>query len=276
MTTTQYGTWVSYSGSARLVLAIILLAAAGGLVCAGIRFRRTVRLPSPAPTVRVFMILAWGLSGVAFLGCLAAYVGQETRDQVAKAPPADPIAVWTLTAAAVLMLVVCVRAPHGWWVRLSSAAIAAMGAAAIFELPFDLIIWTRIYPPVPPDPELYRALFFAPLVLVELTTLSLLSMTPMVKLSRTTFFCLALMLLVFAVWALAGFGYPSAPVAFAMNVVSKIIAFITALSLFVPEWFTGWRTDRAAQSAAYRDNGVVQVVRRYRGLVLLARLLPRG
>ena len=87
---------------------------------------------------------------------------------------------------------------------MSSGAIAAMAAAAIFELPFDLIIWTRIYPPVPPDPALYRALFFAPLVLVELTTLSLLTLTPMVKLSRTAFFCLALMLLVFAVWALAG------------------------------------------------------------------------
>ena len=47
------------------------------------------------------------------------------------------------------------------------------------------------------------------------------------------------MLLVFAVWALAGFGYPSAPVPFAMNVVSKIIAFITALSLFFPEWLRG-------------------------------------
>jgi hypothetical protein len=65
-----------------------------------------------------------------------------------------------------------------------------------------------------------------------------------VKLSRTTFFCLALMLLVFAAWALAGFGYPSAPVPFAMNAVSKIIAFVTALSLFFPEWFTWWRKSR--------------------------------
>ncbi|MGA8464051.1 hypothetical protein [Trebonia sp.] len=26
-----------------------------------------------------------------------------------------------------------------------------------------------------------------------------------------------------------------------MNVVSKILAFVTALSLFFPEWFTRWR-----------------------------------
>jgi hypothetical protein len=65
-------------------------------------------------------------------------------------------------------------------------------------------------------------------------------MPPIVKLSRPAFFCLALMLLVFAVWALAGFGYPSAPIPVAMNVVLKILAFVTALSLF-PEWFTRWR-----------------------------------
>jgi hypothetical protein len=95
----------------------------------------------------------------------------------------------------------------------------------------------RIYPAVPPDPALYRALFFVPLILVELTTLSLLTMTPMVRLARPACCWLALMLLVFAVWALAGFGYPSAPAPIALNVASKILAFVTALSLFFPEWF---------------------------------------
>jgi hypothetical protein len=65
-------------------------------------------------------------------------------------------------------------------------------------------------PAWPRGTAVYRTLFFAPLV--ELTTLSLLAVSPMVKLSRPAFFCLALMLLVFAVWALAGFGYPSAPI----------------------------------------------------------------
>ena len=246
---TQSGTWVSYSGSARLMLAIILLAAAGGLVYTGIRLRRPVRLPRPGLTPTVFMLVAWGLAGVAFLSCLAANVAQARREHIAKAPPADPIALWTFTAAILLILAVYIATPYGRWARVSSAAIAAMAAAAIFELPFDLIIWTRIYPPVPPDPALYRAMFFAPLVLVELTTLSLLTMTPMAKLSRTVCFCLAVMLLVFAAWALAGFGYPSAPVPFAMNVVSKILAFVTALSLFFPEWFAWWRRGR-------RDVGV--------------------
>jgi len=242
---TQSGTWVSYSGSARIILAIILLVAAGGLVYAGIRLRRPVRLPRPSSTLTAYLLLAWGLAGVLFVSGLAVYVAQERRDSIAKAPPPDPIAVWTFSAAVVLMLVVYIATPHGLWVRASSAAIAAMAAAAIFELPFDLIVWARTYPAVAPDPALYRALFFVPLVLVELTTLSLLTMTPMARLSRPACLCLALMLLVFAVWALAGFGYPSAPVPFAMNVVSKILAFVTALGLFFPEWFARRRRGEA-------------------------------
>ena len=56
----------------------------------------------------------------------------------------------------------------------------------------------------------------------------------MVRLTRATFFSFALMLGVFAVWALSGFGYPSAPVPITLNVVSKILAFITVLTLFPP------------------------------------------
>ena len=105
------------------------------------------------------------------------------HEHIAKAPPANPITMVTLTAAVVLFVVVFIATPRGLGVRLSSAVIAAMAVPMIFELPFDL----------------------------------------------------------FAVWALAGFGYPSVPIPVAMNVVSKILAFVTALSLFFPEWFTRWR-----------------------------------
>ena len=80
-----------------------------------------------------------------------------------------------------------------------------------------------------------RALFFAPLFLIEITTLSLLTLSPMVKLPKATFFSFAAMLAVFAVWSLSGFGYPSAPLPYALNVLSKILAFVTALSLFLPQ-----------------------------------------
>ena len=43
------------------------------------------------------------------------------------------------------------------------------------------------------------------------------------------------MLGVFAVWALSGFGYPSAPAPITFNVVSKLLAFVTVLTLFLPQ-----------------------------------------
>lgn len=55
------------------------------------------------------------------------------------------------------------------------------------------------------------------------------------RLSRVTFVCRGLMLAVFAVWAPQGFGYPSAPVPLTLNVVSKLLAFLTAVTLFLPQ-----------------------------------------
>ena len=111
--------------------------------------------------------------------------------------------------------------------------IGALAAPWIFEFPFDLIIVSRTYP-IPPDPAWYRALFFVPLFAIALTTLALLTLSPLVRLSRATFFSFAAMLAVFAIWALSGFGYPSTPVSITLNVVSKILAFVTALTLFLP------------------------------------------
>jgi hypothetical protein len=164
---TQYGTWVSYAGTARLLLAIILL---DGLRAAGAA-RAHRQSPASQPHH----------DGDPDCG------GRPVRRRLHRHP------AWPRGTA------VC-------------GVIAAMAAPMIFELPFDLIVMARTYPPVPPDPVLYRTLFFAPLFLVELTTLSLLAVSPLVKLSRPAFFCLALMLLVF----------------------------VTALSLFFPEWFTRW------------------------------------
>ena len=45
----------------------------------------------------------------------------------------------------------------------------------VFELPFDLIVMARTFPPIPPNPALYRVLFFAPLFAIEITTLALLT-----------------------------------------------------------------------------------------------------
>jgi ABC-2 type transport system ATP-binding protein len=235
---TQYGTWVSYGGDARIWLAIGLLAVAGGVAFAGIRLPLPVRPTRPGPVGRIAMILAWVASIVAFLVCATVYVRQYVHAydlSAATTAPKDPIAPITLLAVAVVFVIIISRSSPRFGTRLASGFIGAIAAPMIFELPFDLIVMARTYPPIPPDPALYRALFFVPLFLIEITTLLLLRLSPMVRLTRATFFSFALMLGVFAVWALSGFGYPSAPLPTALNIASKLLAFVTVLTLFLPQ-----------------------------------------
>ena len=238
MTMTQYGTWVSYSGVGRIELAIVLLAAAGGLAYAGTRLPLPAQAARPGRAAMIFMLVTWILAIAAFLACLAIYALQYRHEYPGTSyAPADHILPVTLLAAGVTFFIILISSSssYGPGARFASAVIGAIAAPMIFELPFDLIVMARIYPPIPPHPALYRALFFLPLFLIEITTLSLLTMSPMVKLSRGTLFSLASMLAVFAVWGLFGFAYPSAPIPTVLNVLSKILAFVTVLCLFLPQ-----------------------------------------
>jgi hypothetical protein len=232
---THYGTWIGYSGDARMVLAIVLLAAAGAVAYAGIRLPHPLRPPKTSEAAKAFLIGAWAFAIVAFLACVVFYVQQARREHLLHAAPADPITPITFIGVGVIFFVLLVSSSRGWRVTLASAAIGALAAPMVFEFPFDLIVMARTYPAITPDPALYRVLFFAPLFLVEFTTLALLALSPMVRLSKAALFFFALMLAVFAVWGLAGFDYPSSPVPFTLNVVSKILAFAVTLSLFLPQ-----------------------------------------
>jgi hypothetical protein len=53
---------------------------------------------------------------------------------------------------------------------------------------------------------------------------------------------------VFAVWALPGFGYPSTPVTYTLNVISKLLAFVTILTLFLPRARTRAEEQQAGQA----------------------------
>jgi hypothetical protein len=231
--------WVSYGGDARIWLAIGLLAVAGATISAGIRLALPVRTARPGLVGRAPLMFTWLASIVAFLVALTIYLRQFVHDYgVSKlaAEPKDPIAPITFTAVVVVFIIILISCRSlRIGTRLASAAIGAIAAPMIFELPFDLIVMARTYPSIPPDPAAYRVLFFAPLFLIEITTLLLLRQSPVVRLTRATFFSFALMLAVFAVWALSGFGYPSAPLPTALNAVSKILAFVTVLTLFLPQ-----------------------------------------
>jgi hypothetical protein len=131
----------------------------------------------------------------------------------------------------------------GWKIALSSAVIGTAAAPMIFELPFDLIVMTRTNPPIPTHPILYRQLFFLPLFLVELSTVSLLTLLPSMRVTAYAAYAVAGMLVVFAVWAAFGFAFPAEPLPLALNVISKILCFVAATMLF------GWRADGEVSGA---------------------------
>ena len=246
----QYGTWVSYGGTARIVLAVVMVAAAGSVVYAGTLLPLPLRPARPGEAARTFMLVIWGIAITAFLVCVPIYVRHARAERLYHGAPPTPIFPITATCMVVIFVVILlVSRSHGQQAVLMSAAIGAVAGPMIFEFPFDLIVMARTYPPIPPDPALYRVLFFAPLFLVEFTTLALLRLSPLVKLSRASFFFFAVMLVVFAVWGLSGFGYPSAPVPFALNVLSKIVAFGAVLSLFI---FQRVRPARQGRQSAHR------------------------
>jgi hypothetical protein len=221
--------WLSYSGPARLLLAGVLVAVAAAMAGAGPRLLVPLRRPSPGRTARAVMLATWGTAIVAYLVCHSLYALRLTQHHLAYPPqPIFPITVGG--AIAVFLGILYAGRSLTLKARLGSACIGAIAPLMIFQFPFDLVIMTRIYP-APPDPALYWVLIVVTFV-VEFTTLALLSLSPLVRLSRVAFFAFALMLLIFGIWALSGFGEPSAPLPFAFNAASKVMAFVVGLSLF--------------------------------------------
>jgi len=231
---TEYGTWFPYTGASAAVLGIVLLTVAFILTYAGMKLKRTRRVKTPGKSVSVFLILIWVLSLFTFLVAVVAYGTQLYQEKLLGNSPVNAVSSITeLSAVVTFVVILYVTRSHGLRVALVSAFVGTAAAPMIFELPFDLIVMSRTYPPIPPSPTLYRLLFFLPLFIVEISTFSLLTLSPLTKLSKYTLFSLAGVFYVFAVWALLGFSYPSNFVPLALNDVSKVLSFVTAITLFL-------------------------------------------
>jgi hypothetical protein len=233
----QYGTWLTYAGAARIWLAAGLLVAAAVLVAAGIRLPLPVRGARPGRAAMRGAYLAWVAAMVLFVVCFVSYVRQYVHAyhiSLGTAQPPQHVAPFTFLAAVAVFITIATLKSAGVRTRLATAAVGAVAGLSFFEFPFQLIIMTRMYPPIPPDPVFYRVLLNAPLFAVEITSLLLLRLSPMVRLTRATFCCLALMLAVFAAWAGTGFGYPLTSLPSTLNIVAKLLSFAVVLTLFLP------------------------------------------
>lgn len=231
---TEYGTWGPYVGTDAVFLAVTLLAIGVFVMYLGTRLIGAVGIKRPGRTVSVFMIIIWGLSLATFLIAVRTYGLQLYQLHMVEALPSNPISpITALSGIATYIIISYVTRSHGLNVALGSAFVGTAAAPMIFELPFDLIVMGRTYPPIPPAPTLFRLLFFLPLFLVEISTFSLLTLSPLTKLSKYTLFSLAGVFFVFAIWAFFGFSYPSDPVSLTLNGLSKILSFVTAITLFI-------------------------------------------
>jgi hypothetical protein len=228
----QNGTWSPYEGSSASLLAFALLVLAGLLLYLGLRRYYPIRLEQSGSTVSVFLVTIWCLSVLTFLSSIITYMQALYRQVGNFTPPASPISPITFLSGLVTFIVIAYFSRHhGLKIALGSAIVGTIAAPMIFELPYDLIVMGKLYPPVSIQLTL---LFFLPLFLVEISSYSLLTLSPLTKISKYTLFTMAAMFFVFSIWAFFGFSYPSSAIPFVLNAVSKVLCFLTAITLFLP------------------------------------------
>jgi hypothetical protein len=238
--------WASYSGGAAICLAVVLLVVASALAYAGSRLRTPLELTRPQGAAAGFMIAIWLLA--IYTDGIATFVYGLHVKEAYPGFVAARVRVGTFAYALVSFCVILyVTRRWGWKVALASAVIGTAAAPMIFELPFDLIVMARTNPQLPTRPMLYRQLFFLPLFLVELSTISLLTLLSSVRVTAYACYAAAGMFVVFAVWAAFGFAFPAEPLPLALNVIAKILCFVAAIMLFV------WRADGMPASTDPRD-----------------------
>jgi len=198
------------------------------------RLHHPIEVKRPGTFLGVSLVVIWLLAVTTFLVAVIIYVRTLYQQVGHFTGPVNPITPVTETSGVVAFIAIAYLARRsGFWVAFGSAIVGTIAAPMIFELPFDLIVMWRTYPPAPEI--LFTLLFFFPLFLVEVSSFAMLTLSPFMKLSRYTLFLLSGMFLIFAVWALFGFAYPAAPIPVALNTISKILAFATAVSLFLPQ-----------------------------------------
>ena len=230
----HYDAWVPYTGNSALILAAVLVIVTGIFVYLGFRLKRTVGVARPGKLGGAFLIVVWILSFFTFVVSVGAYGTVQVEQYGVYTPSKNPISPITfLCGLTTFILIIVLNRRQGLKVAFWSAVVGTIAAPMIFELPFDLIVMSRVYAPQPY--ALYVLLFFLPLFLWEIASFSLLSMSPLMKISKYTLFSLAAMFLVFSVWALLGFYYPAQPVFIALNAVSKVLCFVASITLFFPQ-----------------------------------------
>lgn len=101
----------------------------------------------------------------------------------------------------------------------------------VFEFPFLLIVIPKVRAPLG-----LTLIYLTPLFIIIFATLALLLLlSRRVAITRYSLYFYGVMILVFGLWALEGYQYPSNPAAFLLNGISKVLGFASVAALFVTE-----------------------------------------
>lgn len=231
----QYGTWTPYAGAESIRLALALFLITGTLALLAIRLRRPLQPPKTGTLAGGLLAAVWLLAWITFFVNAVTYFEALVQAVGDFTPPQSPISSITRVAGLLgFITILGLTRRSGWKTALVSASVGMMAAPMIFELPFDLIVMGRLYPTPPAPSTQYTLLYFMPLFVIALSSFGLLTVSPLLRLSRRTLFCMAGLFFVFAIWALLGFSYPSSAATIACNAVSKVLAFGTVVTLFTP------------------------------------------
>jgi hypothetical protein len=229
----NYENWSPYAGIGSIILALVLFIIAVVLIYLAIRLHHPKAVKRPGKFLGASIVVILLLSVTMFLIASGVYVRELYRQVGHFTGPADRIFPLTMASALAAFIVIAIlTGRRGFWVAVGSAIVGTIAAPLIFELPFDIIVMWRTFPPAPG--AVFTLLYFLPLFVIEISSFAMLTLSPAMKLSRYTLFFLAGMFLIFAVWAIFGFAYPGAPLPIAFNMISKVLAFAAAVSLFLP------------------------------------------
>jgi hypothetical protein len=220
---TGFIVWSPYAGETALLLALFLFALCAAIVLLGKHLKRDVRLPSPRRWLKAVIAVIWVLQ---ILILLKAFKDISAVDP--SAGVTGPVLPVTLASAACTFIIVrYLLRRDGTVAAFGGAFIATVAGPMVFEFPFVLIV--APVASVPTDPG---AALTIPFFVAMITTLALLSFTTRAAITRYSLYFLGAMFLTFGVWALFGFSYPSDPVSFLLNCVSKVLGFATTAAMF--------------------------------------------
>jgi hypothetical protein len=231
--------WKPYTFPSTLILGLIFLAAGGGLIWLGRRIKSNIRIPHPGKGFKITMITTWTVLMLAFL--FIYFVSDGRTDRAVQNGPIFPITLTTAILTFVYLFYISRKG--GFWAATGNAIAGAAAGPMIFELLFDWIVIPQTNASVE-----FLVVYFAPLFIIEVTTICLLILCRRVSITRYSLYSLGAMLIVFGLWVFKGYSYPSSPVIYFLNAVSKVLSFTTVIALFITR-------DKAKPSTAQPEIG---------------------